>query len=460
MNANRCAPVSSWLIGNLGIVDQREVAVSQAFPSIPDSVLRASGAAPAESPIDAREPADTFHNGAGSPRFYLTGRAVRGRPFVMVYKGDRAQARLGSFVNIGPDVILMVGGNHRIDWVSTFSIREVYDLPGAFVNNPWSRGDIEIGHDVTLARGVRVRSGVSIGDGAVVLPYTVVTRDIRPFAIVQGSPGREIGRRFSDEEVEQLSRLAWWHWPASQIRRELGPAVEGWLPDRGRHATVTESTPARRWDMALARVRRQTARALHRIANLCDPPSPPDPAAAEREPALDPSLLSMGRASYFIPNVRGDPSSGHRLTIGNYCSIAFDCEFVLDGSATPTPLSALALGLDPDKRLDARLRGGDIVVGADCWFARGTRVLPGVTIGPGAVVAGYSVVTEDVRPYAIVAGNPARETGRRFDDQTVDALLDIAWWDWPEDLVKQRYAEMCSSDIATFVSRYRRSRSR
>jgi acetyltransferase-like isoleucine patch superfamily enzyme len=212
--------------------------------------------------------------------------------------------------------------------------------------------------------------------------------------------------------------------------------------------------------MALARARQRTARALHRIANLCDPPPPPDPAAAERIPAIDPSLLSMGRASYFTPIVRGDPSSGHRVTIGNYCSIAFDSEFVLDGSATPTPLSALALGLDADNRLDPRLRGGDIVVGSDCWVTRGTRVLPGVTIGSGAVVAGYSVVTEDVRPYAIVGGNPARETGRRFDDQTVDALLDIAWWDWPEDLVKQRYVDLCSSDITTFVSRYRRSRSR
>jgi chloramphenicol O-acetyltransferase type B len=260
--------------------------------------------------------------------------------------------------------------------------------------------------------------------------------------------------------VRQLSRLAWWSWPTSRVVGELGPAAAVSLADEGRNATVTDAAPARRFDMALARVRRGAARALRRVAHLFDPPPPADPAAAEVMPQLDPALLSMGRGSYFPPVVRGDPSSGHRATVGNYCSIAFGCEFVLDGSATPTPLSALALGLDPDERLDARLRGGDIVVGGDCWIAREARVLPGVTIGPGAVVAGYSVVTEDVRPYAVVGGNPARETARRFDDETVEALLDIAWWDWPEDLVKERYADLCSPDVASFVLRYGRGRVR
>jgi hypothetical protein len=71
------------------------------------------------------------------------------------------------------------------------------------------------------------------------------------------------------------------------------------------------------------------------------------------------------------------------------------------------------------------------------------------------VVAAYAVVTEDVRPYAIVSGNPARETSRRFDDETVDALLEIAWWEWSEDVVKERYADLCTSDVRSFVERYR-----
>jgi virginiamycin A acetyltransferase len=57
---------------------------------------------------------------------------------------------------------------------------------------------------------------------------------------------------------------------------------------------------------------------------------------------------------------------------------------------------------------------GDIVIGNDVWIGREARVLSGIIIGDGAVIAGYSVVTRDVRPYAIVAGNPAREIRRPF----------------------------------------------
>src|SRR5207253_265683 len=101
----------------------------------------------------------------------------------------------------------------------------------------------------------------------------------------------------------------------------------------------------------------------------------------------DPALLRMGTKSYFNPTIHGDPSAGHRVTIGNYCSIWYGSEFLLDGGATPTSLSALALGLDAGASADSRMRGGDIVVGHDCWIATGARVLPGVTIGHGAVVA-------------------------------------------------------------------------
>jgi hypothetical protein len=70
------------------------------------------------------------------------------------------------------------------------------------------------------------------------------------------------------------------------------------------------------------------------------------------------------------------------------------------------------------------------------------------------VVAAWSVVTGDVAPYAIVGGNPAREIRRRFDEQTVEALLRIRWWAWPHDEIVSRWQDLCSPDVEAFIARH------
>jgi acetyltransferase-like isoleucine patch superfamily enzyme len=146
------------------------------------------------------------------------GRCSYGTPLVATFQGDTASVRIGSFCSIGPDVILMDGGDHRTDWISTFPFRAYLELPGAYEDgHPRSRGDIEIGNDVWIGRGARVRSGVKIGDGAVIGAYAVVTRDVRPYAVAAGVPASEIRRRFTDEQIEALRRIAWWDWPMEMI---------------------------------------------------------------------------------------------------------------------------------------------------------------------------------------------------------------------------------------------------
>jgi acetyltransferase-like isoleucine patch superfamily enzyme len=146
------------------------------------------------------------------------GRCSYGDPLVATFPGDTASVTIGSFCSIGPDVILMDGGNHRTDWVTTFPFRASLELEGAYEDgHPTSRGDIEIGNDVWIGRGARVLSGVKIGDGAVVGGYAVVARDVRPYAIVVGNPAREIRRRFTDEQIEALEQIAWWDWPMEQV---------------------------------------------------------------------------------------------------------------------------------------------------------------------------------------------------------------------------------------------------
>ncbi|MFD0936397.1 CatB-related O-acetyltransferase, partial [Methylobacterium trifolii] len=123
--------------------------------------------------------------------------------------------------------------------------------------------------------------------------------------------------------------------------------------------------------------------------------------------------FSIGAYSYGCPKVRF-PESGRRLTIGRYCSIADKVEILLGGDhrldwVSTYPFAAMA-GLWPDAQApeDYHVSRGDVAIGHDVWLGSGCMILAGVTIGHGAVVAARAVVTRDVPPYAIVAGNPAQ----------------------------------------------------
>ena len=128
--------------------------------------------------------------------------------------------------------------------------------------------------------------------------------------------------------------------------------------------------------------------------------------------------------------------------IGSFTSIAN--EVVLGGGRHPMEWVAMSPvfyeGRDSVKAKfseHARPPGKRVVVGHDVWIGRSAIVLPGVTIGTGAVVGAGAIVTKDVPPYAIVAGNPARLIRYRFDESTVQRLLATAWWDFPEERLKR-----------------------
>ena len=168
--------------------------------------------------------------------------------------------------------------------------------------------------------------------------------------------------------------------------------------------------------------------------------------------------LVMGTMSYYAPNVvkyRGDTG---RVIIGNFASVAPDADFYVGGLHRTEWVSLYGLramlGV-PGAYEDGFTHGnGDIVVGGDTWVTNGCTIMSGVTIGDGAVVGTKAVVAKDVRPYAIVVGNPAREIGRRFSDEQVAALLRIRWWDWPTELVKERVDALSSPDVDGFIARF------
>jgi chloramphenicol O-acetyltransferase type B len=94
---------------------------------------------------------------------------------------------------------------------------------------------------------------------------------------------------------------------------------------------------------------------------------------------------------------------------------------------------------------------GDIVIGSDVWVTFGSYTLSGVTIGDGAVVATGSIVTKDVPPYAIVGGNPAKVIKYRHTEEQIAALLEIKWWDWPEDEIRKAVPYLASEDVDAFI---------
>ena len=145
--------------------------------------------------------------------------------------------------------------------------------------------------------------------------------------------------------------------------------------------------------------------------------------------------------------------SGDRLVIGRFCALATGTKFIMNGGNHRTDgLSTFPFTIFSEWRgmwegeLDFPSRG-DTILGNDVWVGYDALVMPGVTIGDGAVVASRSVVTKDVPPYAVVGGNPARVLRKRYDEGTIERLIDLAWWDWPIDAVTRAIAAIGRGDL-------------
>ena len=127
--------------------------------------------------------------------------------------------------------------------------------------------------------------------------------------------------------------------------------------------------------------------------------------------------------------------NGDRLIIGKFCQIAAGVEFVMNGAnhqmnaVSTFPFYTLeGWDMDPPDPSDLPLKG-DTVIGNDVWIGQNAVILPGVHVGDGAIVGANSVVGSDVAAYSVVAGNPARELRKRFDEELTELLLRFRWWD-------------------------------
>ena len=162
-------------------------------------------------------------------------------------------------------------------------------------------------------------------------------------------------------------------------------------------------------------------------------------------------------ARFLLPNEGAD-----KLVIGSFCSIGSGAAFIMAGNQGHRNdwVSTFPFFWMPDVPAFAGaqngyLPAGDTVIGNDVWIGSEAIVMPGVTIGDGAVIGTRSLVTRDVEPYAIVGGNPARVIRKRFDEEQIALLLEMEWWAWSDDQLRDTMLILTSGDVAALYRHWR-----
>lgn len=165
----------------------------------------------------------------------------------------------------------------------------------------------------------------------------------------------------------------------------------------------------------------------------------------------------IGAHSYGCPKVRF-AESGSKLTIGRFCSIADRVEIMLGGNhradwASTYPFAAFRQSWPrPDRSASSHeATRGDVVIGSDVWIGSGALIMSGVTIGHGAIIGARSVVSRNVSPYSVAAGNPARLVRQRFPDPLVAGLLETAWWELSDEDVAALMPLLASERVSDLI---------
>lgn len=147
------------------------------------------------------------------------GKYTYGKPNVLSW-GEGAKLTVGSFCSIAANVNIYLGGNHRVDWVTTYPFGHIHrDTFNTFngKGHPASKGDVIIGNDVWIGSNVTIMSGVTVGDGAVIANNSHVVKNVDPYSLVGGNPAKLIRYRFTQEQIDQLLKIKWWEWKDSKI---------------------------------------------------------------------------------------------------------------------------------------------------------------------------------------------------------------------------------------------------
>jgi acetyltransferase-like isoleucine patch superfamily enzyme len=165
--------------------------------------------------------------------------------------------------------------------------------------------------------------------------------------------------------------------------------------------------------------------------------------------------MEFGKYTYGTPKLHWK-SSGCKLVVGNFCSIADNCNVYLGGNHRTDWVSTYPFG-HINTHIFNKFNGvghpatkGNVIIGNDVWIGSNVTIMSGVTIGDGAVIANSSHVVKNIEPYSLVGGNPAKLIKYRFTPEQIEKLLQIKWWYWEDEKIN-RFSHLLCNNIDDFI---------
>ena len=172
----------------------------------------------------------------------------------------------------------------------------------------------------------------------------------------------------------------------------------------------------------------------------------------------------VGDYTYGHPHVTFYEGEVGKVKIGKFCSISNETTFFVNGYHNINCVSKYPFCImkesgnkdfkDFEYSEENIPRKKDIVIGNDVYIGFGATIMGGVTVGDGAVIGAHSVVCKDVEPYEVVGGNPAKHIKYLFDEKQRKALLDIAWWNWDFEKIKENCKYISSENVDLFIEKF------